>query len=101
MTNWAITSRDNSTTSTGVTSMNFQTGFFRFAMYCQQYPYNGTVWWQIDDLLHGTGCAGTVTANLPAGGTTMRAVAALCNWSGIKAFNTSVVYVETLGTPLD
>jgi hypothetical protein len=101
MQNWAITSRNNVATTTGTTSMNFQTGFYRFAMYCKPWPDNNTIWWQLDDLIRGSGCSSIVTATLPIGSTAMRPIAALGVFSGIKTISTSVVYVETPGTPLD
>lgn len=99
--NWLITSKDNTTEFTGVCPMTFQTGFYRFSMYCQQWPNNSPIYWQLDDLIRASGCAGIITGGLPLGATAMRPMVGLCNVSGVKNIRTAVVYTETLGSPLD
>lgn len=65
--NFMVTTADGTNEFTGNSTMSFNTGVYRFTMYCQPYPNNGFIQWQLDDLLHKTGCAGTMTNNLPSG----------------------------------
>ncbi len=95
MQNWAVRSRDNVATTTGDIGMVFQTGLYRFAMYCPPFPNNTRVYYQLDDILRGSGVKGQITGTLPVGSTAMRGMAAIGFVSGVKAIGTSVVYLET------
>lgn len=93
--NWSVRSRDNVATSTGDIGMVFQTGYYRFAMYCPPFPGNTQVYYQLDDIMRGSGVKGQITQNLPVGSTAMRGMAAIGFVSGVKTIGTSVVYQET------
>ena len=71
-------------------------------MYCQPYPNNTWINWQLDSFLGGSGVGGTITGSLPVGSTAMRPIVSLNGGgSGIKSINTAVVYVETLASPFE
>lgn len=95
MQNWAIGSRDNTQAFTGDMGMVFQTGLYRFAVYSPPHPANNIIYYQLDDILRGSGVRGQVTSRLPVGSTAMRAMTAIGFVSGIKAIGTSAVYLET------
>lgn len=95
MTNWAIGARDGTNAFTGATTMEFKTGFYRFAMFCQPFPNNNIVYYQLDDIFRGSGVKGQITSNLPAGGTALRGMAAKGFVSGLAPIATSVLYIET------
>lgn len=97
MQNWAITSRNNVNTSTGNMSMVFQTGLYRFSLYCPPHPANNIIYYQMDDILRGSGVKGQITSNLPLGSAALRPLASIGFVSGIKAIGTKVLYVETRG----
>jgi hypothetical protein len=93
--NWLLSSKNNVTEFTGDSTMNFQTGYYRFSMYCQPYPNNGVIYWQLDDLIRLSGCAGAITGNLPVNSTAMRMMASFNNCSGgAKSIGTNVLYSE-------
>lgn len=94
MQNWAITSRNNVSTSTGNTSMSFATGFYRFGMFCPPFPNNGTIFYQLDDLIRGSGIQGTITSTLPVGSTAMRAMVAQGFVSGLWPLGIQCIYTE-------
>jgi len=101
MQNWAIRSRNNVATSTGTTTMSFQTGFYRFSMYCPPWPNNTSVNWELRDVLRGSGINGSVSTNLPVGSTAMRPMVALGFVSGIKTIAMNTLYVEKQGSLID
>ncbi len=94
MQNWAITSRNNVSTSTGNTSMSFATGSYRFGMFCPVHPNNGTIFYQLDDLGRGSGIQGTITSTLPVGSTAMRALAAIGFVTGLWPLGIQCLYTE-------
>lgn len=95
MQNWAISSRDGTNAFTGDIGMTFQTGLYRFAMYCPPAPANQIIYYQLDDILRGSGIAGQITTRLPAGATALRGMAAIGFVSGVKSIGTSVIHLET------
>ncbi len=97
MQNWAVTSRNNVATSTGNSAMSFQTGFYRFSMYCPPFPNNTTVNWELKDIIRGSGVVGTITNTLPVGSTPMRPMVAIGFVSGLKAIGFTTLYVEKRG----
>lgn len=101
MQNWAIRSRNNVATTTGDIGMNFQTGFYRFSMFCRPFPNNGVVEWEMMDLIRGSGVQGFTTGTLPVGSTAMRPMTALGFVSGIKVIGCSALYVEKQGSFFD
>lgn len=101
MQNWAIRTRNNVATTTGDIGMTFQTGFYRFSMFCPPFPNNNAVQWEMMDLIRGSGVCGTTTATLPVGSTAMRPMTALGFVSGIKVIGCSTLYVEKQGSYYD
>ena len=101
MQNWAIRSRDNVNTNTGDIGMLFQTGFYRFSMFCQPWPNNTYVQWEMVDLIRGSGVRGTQTLNLPVGSTALRPMVAIGFVSGLKTIGCSTLYVEKQGSLFD
>lgn len=84
----------SATFTTGACPMNFGTGWFRFSMYCQPYPNNTFVNWQLDDLLNLTGCVGTMTGYLPIGSTPIGPAVEMNTVSGNKNFLIGSIYTE-------
>lgn len=91
---WVISSKNNVTQFTGDTAMLFQTGLYRFSMYCQPFPNNTSVSWQLDDLLRGTGVAGQMTGSLPIGSTALHPGVYINSCSGVKSVKCSSLYCE-------
>lgn len=97
-TNWIIESKGNASTLRVDSKMQFQTGFYRYSMFCPPFPNNGTVWYQLDDILRGSGVAGAINtaAALPVNTTALRTAAGICNASGVaKNLRVNNLYVET------
>jgi len=93
--NWAVGSRNNSQAYTGHTAMAFQTGAYRFSMFCPKPPGSNMIYYQLDDLIRGSGVQGIITSNLPTATTAMRPLVALGFVSGIKRIGTKNLYFET------
>ena len=81
--------------------MTFQTGFYRFSMYAPPFSANNTgVFWQLDDLIRGSGTQGIITGNLPIGSTQLRPSAYICAVSGgARNLRLNNLYVENVGGP--
>lgn len=98
-TNWKLfVGGGNGSTYTDST-MNFNTGVFQFAMYCPPFPNNNTMWWQLDDMLRGSGVGGIFqnSAIYPAGNTYMFPFVGLNTITGTKTIGNIATYVETIG----
>lgn len=98
--NWAIRSRNNVSATTGHTTMSFQTGYYRFSMFCKPFPNNTEIYYELRDLLRGSGIDGSWTQTLPVGSTAMRPMVALGFVSGIKVLGCHNLYVEKQGSLL-
>lgn len=97
--NWLVSSKDNSTELTGNSTMNFQTGFYRFSMYCQPWTTNNSgIYWELDDIIRQSGVQGIITGRLPVGSTALAPNVYVCAVSG-GARNLRIVnvYTEVMG----
>jgi hypothetical protein len=101
MTQWYISTKNNTTQATGSTNVQFATGFYRFISYCKPAPDNNTIAWELFDFSRNSGAAGLITANLPLGGTALKPFVAVCNPSGVKGIGVMALYVETPSNPLE
>lgn len=97
-TNWKILSV-GSTMSYTDSTMNFNTGLYQFAMYCPPFPNNNTMWWQLDDVLRGSGVGGTFqnSASYPSNNTYMIPLVGINTVTGTKTIGNIATYIETLG----
>lgn len=93
--NWMITSCSSSTEFTGACAMNFNTGFYKFGLFCPPYPNNGTIYWQLDDLINNSGCQGSITGQLPIGNNAMMPLISINAVSGVKNVMSSMLYAES------
>lgn len=84
-TNWAWSVRDNTTELRQSMGWAFQTGQYRFSMYCPPFQAGlatSGIWYQLDDLLRGSGMTGVMTGYLPVGTTALGPVASITTISG-------------------
>ena len=84
-TDWRWTVKDNTTETTGSLGWAFQTGAYRFSMYCPPFQAGrdaSGIWFQLDDLIRGSGVTGIMTGQLPIGTTALGPVASITTISG-------------------
>ena len=94
---WKFLTSNGTVWSTTSTMLPFQqNAVFDFFMYSPPYPNNSTVYYRIDNVTAGTTAEGSVSTNLPAGATALRAGFQINNiTASARNVRLSRLYVET------